>query len=66
VIARFDAWFDSLPEPRRFLVFMAMVLGFLVPLNLAAFFQSPAQDVLLGAGVVWLVAVMILAARRAF
>lgn len=74
-IHRFNVWFDSQKEPRRFSLFILIMLGWLLPLEIAVSFSSigtwpsgystvPEVTIFGVISAVWLFAVMIIAISR--
>jgi predicted membrane channel-forming protein YqfA (hemolysin III family) len=61
-------WFDSLREPKRFLIFLAIMLGWMIPLFIADIFSH--NDLIrIPFGVVggcWFFCVFIIALERTF
>lgn len=66
---KYATWFDGLKEPKRFVVFICFMLGWIVPLVLSDFIR-PHSDIIGVAlaiiGAVWIFIVGIVTLERSF
>jgi hypothetical protein len=64
MLNRFNVWFDSLKEPRRFLIFLAMTLGWYAPLGISEFLPDPYRLIFLIIGGIGVVVMMVICVSR--
>ncbi len=60
-IRRFNVWFDSIREPKRFLVFLGLTLCWYAPLSIGDMYEIKELSIV---GIVGLVAMVIVALDR--